>query len=94
MEFFLDGVVMLDNSYLKSGKIFGQIVCSFRYGRKEDEVMGLRFQKDMYLASSQIYPPLDTDNPVKLTKIQVNISPFKKVVFNDIEFNTYSIMLK
>ncbi|XP_026816175.1 arrestin homolog [Rhopalosiphum maidis] len=66
----VDGVVMLDNSYLKSGKIFGQIVCSFRYGRKEDEVMGLRFQKDMYLASAQIYPPLDTDNPVKLTKIQ------------------------
>lgn len=72
---------MLDNSYLKSGKIFGQIVCSFRYGRKEDEVMGLCFQKDMYLASAQIYPPLDNENPVKLTKIQVNISPFENKLF-------------
>lgn len=69
----VDGVVLLDTSYMKSGKIFGQIVCSFRYGRKEDEVMGLRFQKDMYLASSQIYPPLDKDDSAKLTKIQVNI---------------------
>lgn len=62
---------MVDNSYLKSGKIFGQIVCSFRYGRKEDEVMGLCFQKDMYLASAQIYPPLDNGETFKQSKIQV-----------------------
>ncbi|VVC37473.1 Hypothetical protein CINCED_3A005800 [Cinara cedri] len=66
----VDGVVMLDNSYLKNGKIFGQVVCSFRYGRKEDEVMGLCFQKDLYLASVQIYPPPENSEPFKLTKIQ------------------------
>lgn len=64
---------MLDNSYLKNNKIFGQIVCSFRYGRKDDEVMGLCFQKDMYLASAQIYPPHDNDDTIKPTKIQVNV---------------------
>lgn len=68
---------MVDNSYLKSGKIFGQIVCSFRYGRKEDEVMGLCFQKDMYLASAQIYPPLDNGETFKHSKIQVTIFTLK-----------------
>ncbi|XP_050427064.1 arrestin homolog [Adelges cooleyi] len=66
----VDGIVVLDNSLLKQGKVFGQIVCSFRYGRKDDEMMGLCFQKDMYLASAQIYPPLEGNNSVKLSKIQ------------------------
>lgn len=71
---------MLDDSYLKSGKIFGQIVCSFRYGRKDDEVMGLNFQKDMYIASAQIYPPLDNGDSPKLSKIQV-ISHWKNKIY-------------
>nr|CAI5867963.1 unnamed protein product [Callosobruchus analis] len=52
----IDGVVVIDDDY-KDRKIFGQVVCSFRYGREEDEVMGLKFQKDLYLASEQVYPP-------------------------------------
>ncbi|XP_050528715.1 arrestin homolog isoform X2 [Daktulosphaira vitifoliae] len=67
----IDGIIVLDNSFLKQGKIFGQVVCSFRYGRKEDEVMGLNFQKDMYLASVQIYPSLDEYNSFKPSNIQV-----------------------
>lgn len=61
---------MLDDDYLKDRKVFGQVVCSFRYGREEDEVMGLNFQKDLYLASEQIYPQPEKreDN---LTKLQV-----------------------
>lgn len=77
LYFTTDGVVVLDNSQLRDGKIFGQLVCSFRYGRKEDEVMGLCFQKDMYLASEQIYPALANGEPAKLTKIQVNIPNFE-----------------
>nr|CAI5867964.1 unnamed protein product [Callosobruchus analis] len=55
-NFYIDGVVVIDDDY-KDRKIFGQVVCSFRYGREEDEVMGLKFQKDLYLASEQVYPP-------------------------------------
>jgi len=73
LYFITDGVVVLDSAHLRNGKIFGHLVCSFRYGRKEDEVMGLCFQKDMYLASEQIYPALDIGEPVKLTTAQVNI---------------------
>ncbi|XP_012256297.2 phosrestin-2 [Athalia rosae] len=53
----IDGVVLLDKDYVESGrKIWGQVVCSFRYGREEDEVMGLNFQKDLFLASEQLHP--------------------------------------
>ncbi|KAF6201061.1 hypothetical protein GE061_005508 [Apolygus lucorum] len=53
----IDGVALIDSSYLTDRKLFGQVVCSFRYGREEDECMGLNFQKDLYLCSAQIYPP-------------------------------------
>ncbi|KAJ1531007.1 hypothetical protein ONE63_005839 [Megalurothrips usitatus] len=53
----IDGVITVDPEYLQGRKVFGQVVCSFRYGREQDEVMGLNFQKDLFLASEQIYPP-------------------------------------
>ncbi|XP_047468785.1 arrestin homolog [Penaeus chinensis] len=76
----VDGVLVLDPSYLDGRKVFGQLVCSFRYGREEDEVMGLNFQKDLYLASEQIYPPKETQ-PTKLQerlmkKLGPNSYPF------------------
>lgn len=57
--------MVIDEDY-KDRKIFGQVICSFRYGREEDEVMGLNFQKDLFLASQQIYPPLEKHNTTKL----------------------------
>lgn len=75
-----DGVIVIDNDY-KDRKIFGQVVCSFRYGREEDEVMGLNFQKDLFLVSDQIYPPKEKENPTKLQerlvkKLGPNAYPF------------------
>jgi len=32
----VDGVVVIDPEYLKGRKLYGQIICSFRYGREED----------------------------------------------------------
>ncbi|XP_011307973.1 phosrestin-2 [Fopius arisanus] len=59
----IDGILRVDQDYIDSGrKIFGQLICSFRYGREEDEVMGLNFQKDLCLVSEQIYPPQKTDS--------------------------------
>lgn len=50
-------MVLLDEEYVRGRKVFGQVVCTFRYGREEDEVMGLNFYKELFLASEQIYPP-------------------------------------
>ncbi|XP_018007940.1 arrestin homolog [Hyalella azteca] len=57
----VDGVLVVDTDYLQGRRVFGQLVCSFRYGREDDEVMGLSFQKDLFLASEQIYPPKELE---------------------------------
>ncbi|XP_063229089.1 arrestin homolog [Bacillus rossius redtenbacheri] len=65
----IDGVVLLEDEYLRERKVFGQVVCSFRYGREEDEVMGLNFQKELFLVSEQVYPPPEKSEQ-NLTKLQ------------------------
>lgn len=63
----VDAVVLLDQDYINSGRrIWGQLICSFRYGREEDEVMGLNFQKDLYLISEAIHP--------RATKMESNLT--------------------
>ncbi|XP_063376687.1 arrestin homolog [Cydia fagiglandana] len=58
----IDGVVVLDEEYVRGRKVWGQVVCTFRYGREEDEVMGLNFYKELFLASEQLYPPPEKRN--------------------------------
>ncbi|XP_032455694.1 phosrestin-2 isoform X2 [Nasonia vitripennis] len=66
----VDGVVLLDPGYIDTQrKIWVQLICSFRYGREEDEVMGLNFQKELYLASEQLYPRVKKMEQ-NLTKLQ------------------------
>ncbi|XP_076165871.1 arrestin 1 [Ptiloglossa arizonensis] len=80
----VDGVILLDQDYIDTGrKIWGQLVCSFRYGREEDEVMGLNFQKDLYLISEELHPSAKKteENPTKLQerllrKLGPNAIPF------------------
>ena len=62
-----DGVVVIDPEYLKGRKLYGQIICSFRYGREEDEMMGLEFQKDLLMASGEI----TKNNRKESTRMQV-----------------------
>lgn len=69
-DYRLDGMVLLDEEYVRGRKVFGQVVCTFRYGREEDEVMGLNFYKELFLASEQIYPPPEKRN-YELSKTQV-----------------------
>lgn len=79
----IEGIIVLDDEYVKEKrKVFGQIVCSFRYGREEDEVMGLNFQKELYLVSQQLYPATERcSEPSKLQerllkKLGPNAFPF------------------
>lgn len=67
----IDGVIVLHDEYLRDHrKIFGQVVCSFRYGREEDEVMGLNFQKELYLVSECVVPADEKVEKPPLTKLQ------------------------
>lgn len=66
----IEGIVLLDEEYLKQRHVYGHIIATFRYGREDDEVMGLKFSKELYLATEQIYPPPSGDECVKPSKTQ------------------------
>ncbi|KAJ3647673.1 hypothetical protein Zmor_019537 [Zophobas morio] len=63
----IDGVVVVEDGYLQGRKVYGQVVTTYRYGREEDEVMGVKFSKEMTIAYDQIVPP--KKNP-DLTTVQ------------------------
>lgn len=70
----VDGIVVLDDEYVRQNrKVFVQLLCNFRYGREEDEMMGLNFQKELTLASMQVYPQQKID--MNLTKLQERLLP-------------------
>lgn len=52
----VDGVVVIDEEYMRGRKVYGQLVTVYRYGREEDEVMGVKFSKELTLGKEQIYP--------------------------------------
>jgi arrestin-1 len=80
----IEGIVVLDDEYIRDRrKVFGQVVCSFRYGREEDEVMGLNFQKELFLASEQIYPA--PEKPKEMSKLQDRL--MRKLGGNAFPFN-------
>merc|ERR1711942_589685 len=76
----VDGVIVIDPGYLQGRRVYGQLVCSFRYGAEDNEVMGLNFQKDLYLQSEQIYPPKGGDQTKLqerlIKKLGANAHPF------------------
>jgi len=68
----IDGVVLVDPEYLKDRKVYGHVLAAFRYGREDLDVLGLTFRKDLYLASSQIFPVPEEESSTKrpLTRLQ------------------------
>lgn len=52
----VDGVIVVDQDYLRGRRVWGQLVTTYRYGREEDEVMGVKFSKEMILCTDQIVP--------------------------------------
>jgi hypothetical protein len=72
--YLLDGVVLVDPEYLKDRRVYGHVLAAFRYGREDLDVLGLTFRKDLYLASSQIFPPEDETAATRpLSRLQVSL---------------------
>lgn len=67
----IDGVVVVEDGYLQGRKIYGQVVTTYRYGREEDEVMGVKFSKEMTIAFDQIVPLKKTPD---LTSVQEKLT--------------------
>ncbi|EUB63500.1 Beta-arrestin-1 [Echinococcus granulosus] len=57
VRFQIEGVVLVDESYVKNRRVFVHVLAAFRYGREDLDVLGLSFRKDLFLASAQLYPP-------------------------------------
>lgn len=66
----IDGIIIIDTNYLKDRKVYGQIVTTYRYGREEDEVMGVKFSKELVIASAQLVPQKEKR---ELTPVQAKI---------------------
>ncbi|VEL32049.1 unnamed protein product [Protopolystoma xenopodis] len=69
----IDGVITMDQAYVKGRKIYARIQCAFRYGQENlDNIMtGVTFMKEFFINTDQIYP-IDKRKPQhKLTIVQV-----------------------
>lgn len=78
----IDGVIVIDPDYLKGRKVYGQLITTYRYGREEDEVMGLKFSKEMVLAKDQVYPMVN--QKMEMTPMQERL--IKKLGANAFPF--------
>ncbi|XP_042885673.1 arrestin homolog [Penaeus japonicus] len=77
----VDGVIVCDNDYLRGRKVFAAVTVTYRFGREEDEVMGVNFSKEMQLATQQVYPSADSREPTAVQerlvkKLGANAYPF------------------
>jgi len=77
----VDGVVVCDNDYLRGRRVYAVVTVTYRFGREEDEVMGLNFSKELTLCSQQIYPNTSTNEPTNvqdrlMKKLGANAYPF------------------
>ncbi|XP_011168606.1 arrestin homolog isoform X2 [Solenopsis invicta] len=50
------GVLLVDPEYVREKKVFGQVTLTFRYGREDEEVMGLKFCNEAMMCLAQLYP--------------------------------------
>ncbi|XP_067006681.1 phosrestin-2 [Anabrus simplex] len=66
----LQGVVVVDPEYLQDRKVFGQVTLTFRYGREDEEVMGLKFCNEAVMCLAQLYPIHERATPEPTTPLQ------------------------
>ncbi|XP_028175823.1 arrestin, lateral eye-like, partial [Ostrinia furnacalis] len=52
----IQGVLHVDPEDLVNKKLYGQVTLTFRYGREDEEVMGLKFCNEAIMSLAQIWP--------------------------------------
>lgn len=66
----LRGVIYIDPKVIGEAKIYGQLTLTFRYGREDEEVMGLKFCNEAVIALQQIWPRPESAKSEVLTPLQ------------------------
>ncbi|XP_038125867.1 S-arrestin a [Cyprinodon tularosa] len=69
----VDGVVLIDPEALAGRKVFVTLSCIFRYGRDDMDVMGIAFRRELFLSTSQVYPPLQDREKGIHTRVQAKL---------------------
>lgn len=53
--------------------MYGQVTLTFRYGREDEEVMGLKFCNEAVMCLAQLYPPYSgADYQENMSSLQVS----------------------
>ncbi len=74
---------------MKERKVFAQVLAAFRYGREDLDMLGLAFRKDLFIASVQVYPPLNDDNPSKPLKSSDQLTQLQERLMKKLGPNAY-----
>ncbi|XP_017771215.1 PREDICTED: arrestin homolog isoform X2 [Nicrophorus vespilloides] len=80
----LQGVLLVDPEFVEDRKVYGQITLTFRYGREDEEVMGLKFCNEAVMCLAQLYPP-PSNVPEDVTPLQEAL--IKRLGSNAYPFN-------
>lgn len=70
----IEGIVVVESDYLNGRKLYGQVTTTYRYGREEDEMMGLKFSRELVIARKQLVPPAETKTDLSTVQVIVDIS--------------------
>ncbi|CAL4160498.1 unnamed protein product [Meganyctiphanes norvegica] len=52
----VDGVLVVDKDFLKGKQVFARVAVTYRYGREDDEMMGMSFCKEFIIVNDPIGP--------------------------------------
>ncbi|CRL02050.1 CLUMA_CG015119, isoform A [Clunio marinus] len=67
----IKGIIYIDPRVIESNqKVYCQLTLTFRYGREDEEVMGLKFCNEAIIALQQVWPKIDTEQQFDLTPLQ------------------------
>ncbi|TWW76644.1 S-arrestin Retinal S-antigen [Takifugu flavidus] len=66
----VDGVIKIDPQQLRGRKVYVMLSCTFKYGHKGVDVMGVAFRRDLFVVTRQVYPELQDKEQLTHTKVQ------------------------
>ncbi|XP_034139777.1 uncharacterized protein LOC117590866 [Drosophila guanche] len=66
----LRGILYVDPKAIQGYRVYAQLTLTFRYGREDEEVMGLRFCNEAIMSLHQIWPRLQEPAPDSLSPLQ------------------------
>ncbi|XP_057659069.1 arrestin homolog isoform X2 [Diorhabda carinulata] len=82
----IQGVLLVDPEFVEERKVYGQVTLTFRYGREDEEVMGLKFCNEAIMCLVQLYPP----NP----SMSESITPLQEALIKRLGSNAYPFNLE